>query len=640
MTLGVLLLLVDIVLLVGLAVIPMFRRGNEDKGDGFAKVVLPTPRKSHWSRVVIFYSLVFAVTIIVVILRDDISTWYGDAVAGLVEVVTRRANLGHALHQSVLALIPVLAALDIVCLAVVLRAPLARRLVVALNGVLLVAIAVSVDALLLAVWRASGAQVGPRTLAGVIAHMVVGTLVMVRVIMSTFQLPRPTALRLRRRRLMIDDLLALAAVVTALCLVVGLAAGAHFLLPKSIVPLASYAAYPLVWITIFVWLLWLASRGPMPKLTAHKIPIDVIIPAYNETAGIHLTLRSIDAAAVRYGGPVRVILADDGSTDGTGDVARAEMAAFRAATGIVVPGPHLGKSMALNTALSYAEARVVVRIDADIVIDPGAFLPLPTWFTDPTVGSVGSMTYPRQDRLTWFHRMRLFECLVSYGFTRLAAARVDAVACIPGTFTAFLREPVLEFGGFVSVMNGEDTDLTMQIARLGYRIVIDPRIVIFEDVPGTLGEFREQRIRWNRAGTHIAARHSPFTAGVAGPRLWLMYPRTLSMRLTALARPCILTYIIVVAILAPGSRSIVLTIVGFYLLSAAPMIFAISALAVRHRFARRLPWLATWWVFTTLRRALIVDSLFTMPVHPVRLSPLFARGEQVQGALAPSSSNS
>ena len=244
-----------------------------------------------------------------------------------------------------------------------------------------------------------------------------------------------------------------------------------------------------------------------PAISDDKLPIDFIIPAYNETAGIHLTLRSIDAAAVRYGGPVRVILADDGSTDGTGDLARAEMAAFRAASGIVVPGRHLGKAAALNTALSFAETHTVVRIDAaDVMIDDGAFLPLAAWFGDPTdwlgrrhdLPPAGRPQLVPQDAPIRMHQRRTAASLArrSPVSTRWSASPVRS--------RRSCAEPSVEFGGFVTGMNGEDADLTLQLGRLGYRIIIDPRIVAFEDVPATLVEFREQRIRWNRAGTQVA----------------------------------------------------------------------------------------------------------------------------------------
>jgi cellulose synthase/poly-beta-1,6-N-acetylglucosamine synthase-like glycosyltransferase len=84
---------------------------------------------------------------------------------------------------------------------------------------------------------------------------------------------------------------------------------------------------------------------------------------------------------------------------------------------------------------------------------------------------------------------------------------------IPGTFTAFRRAPAEAVGGFPVGMNGEDTDLTMQLGRLGYRAVIDPRIRCYEDVPRTAAEFVEQRTRWARAGFHVFARHEPLRSG-------------------------------------------------------------------------------------------------------------------------------
>jgi cellulose synthase/poly-beta-1,6-N-acetylglucosamine synthase-like glycosyltransferase len=230
--------------------------------------------------------------------------------------------------------------------------------------------------------------------------------------------------------------------------------------------------------------------------------------------------------------------------------------------------------------------------------------------------------------------MRLFECLLSFGFTRQAQSRVDAVACIPGTFTAFRRDACVALGGFVTGMNGEDTDLTMQLGRLGYRAIIDPRIVIFEDVPPTLPEFREQRIRLNRAGTQVFARHSPFTSGFAGPRVWLTYFRITSMRFTSIARPVVLAYLVAEAIVAPSSRSIELTLLGTYAISTAPTFVAITVVAFRHRLARRLPWLLLWWPFTMLRRVFVVESLFTLPTRQVRL-PDILWGKPLEGRHLP-----
>jgi cellulose synthase/poly-beta-1,6-N-acetylglucosamine synthase-like glycosyltransferase len=86
------------------------------------------------------------------------------------------------------------------------------------------------------------------------------------------------------------------------------------------------------------------------------------------------------------------------------------------------------------------------------------------------------MEEPRTDTVTWFHRLRTLEALFQFRFSRLAASVVDGVVVIPGPFTVFRRAPAARAGGFPVRMNGEDTDLTMQFGRLGYRSVVDPRI--------------------------------------------------------------------------------------------------------------------------------------------------------------------
>ena len=74
-------------------------------------------------------------------------------------------------------------------------------------------------------------------------------------------------------------------------------------------------------------------------------------------------------AAGRYGGPVRVILMNDGSTDAhRSSWPKPAMAGFRHADGQVYDGRHGGKSESLNAALALTTSDLVVRIDADTII--------------------------------------------------------------------------------------------------------------------------------------------------------------------------------------------------------------------------------------------------------------------------------
>ena len=152
-----------------------------------------------------------------------------------------------------------------------------------------------------------------------------------------------------------------------------------------------------------------------PDVGGARPPINVIIPAYNEEEVIVETLESIDSAASRYAGPVRIILTDDGSTDRTRELAEAAIAAFVAATGTIIDGQHKGKSAALNLALARADADIVVRIDADTLIAEDTLVYLPRWFRDGQHRHRRSTHVAALGTHARIHRMRLFEELRIFG---------------------------------------------------------------------------------------------------------------------------------------------------------------------------------------------------------------------------------
>jgi cellulose synthase/poly-beta-1,6-N-acetylglucosamine synthase-like glycosyltransferase len=96
----------------------------------------------------------------------------------------------------------------------------------------------------------------------------------------------------------------------------------------------------------------------------------------------------------------------------------------------------------LNVALAETTADLVVRIDADTIVDEKVFVPLPRWFLDPEIGLVEAMMFPRWRR-SLFPHMRLFEELKQFGFIHPAMQVVDGVNVVPGVFTAFRRSEAL-----------------------------------------------------------------------------------------------------------------------------------------------------------------------------------------------------
>lgn len=84
--------------------------------------------------------------------------------------------------------------------------------------------------------------------------------------------------------------------------------------------------------------------------------ISVVIPALNEAAVIGACLGSL--AEQDYGGPVEVIVVDNGSSDGTSDIARTHGA-------LVLAEPRPGVCHARQRGTAAARGEIVVSTDAD-----------------------------------------------------------------------------------------------------------------------------------------------------------------------------------------------------------------------------------------------------------------------------------
>ena len=100
---------------------------------------------------------------------------------------------------------------------------------------------------------------------------------------------------------------------------------------------------------------------------AVRLSLSVLIPAYNERETIRETL-----ARVRALGPeVEIVVVDDASTDGTGEILEAEQEIV-----LVRHEANRGKGAAIRTALEHATGEVVAIQDADLEYDPQDLLRL------------------------------------------------------------------------------------------------------------------------------------------------------------------------------------------------------------------------------------------------------------------------
>jgi cellulose synthase/poly-beta-1,6-N-acetylglucosamine synthase-like glycosyltransferase len=621
-----------LVAIAGACVLPVCADSTDDRGDGRAAVVIPryVPTPRFRPRTWAFLGIAALLGLVFVgWQRPSIPLVYDGAVRDVAVAITRDPATVNGyvarLHPATLYL----AVAYIVGISLVVRASLARRLAMLGHAVLYVALSLLAQAVMITVGVTTSWLVAPFGIEATLVNLLLGGLVVMRLTFTSFALPRATAVPRRRHRWPWDSVVACCAFLAAAALLVvvyALLSEPSNLTSSWQVFVPLYAVCLLLAVMLVpLWLLWWVSRG-LPEPGADRPAVDVIIPAYNEQENIARLLRSVDVAAERYGGPVRVVVSDDGSLDRTRQIATQQVARLRFARGSVLTGPNGRQSAALNRALAITQAEICVRIDADCVMGPDALVYSVPWFRDPEIGMVGAMQEPRTDSVTWFHRLRSLEVLFQFRFARLAQSVVDGVVVIPGTFTVFRRAPAVVTGGFPVGMNGEDTDLTMQFGRLGYRCVIDPRIRCYEDVPRNAGEFVEQRTRWARAGFHVYARHVPMRSGSAGPRVWFWTMRRgfswFSLQ-TGLVAPILMLEL---ALTHPSYRQNLATLALVYLAAGAVPVLISLPFAVRQRQWRSLPWVPTWVAYAFLRRLGTLEAAITLPVRPL---PVAARARSV-----------
>ncbi|TLS45244.1 glycosyltransferase [Streptomyces montanus] len=251
-------------------------------------------------------------------------------------------------------------------------------------------------------------------------------------------------------------------------------------------------------------------RPGAPWLREINDPVTILIPAYNEEAGIESTIHSLLASTHRY---LQIIVIDDGSTDQTADLA----------TWIndprvrVIRQPNSGKAAALNTGLDHAMYDIVVMVDADTVFEPDAIHQLIQPLAHPAVGAVSGNTKVG-NRRGLLGRWQHLEYVFGFNLDRRMFEVLECMPTVPGAIGAFRRDALLGVGGVSEDTLAEDTDLTMALWRAGWRVVYEESAVAWTEVPTSLRQLWRQRYRWCYGTIQAMWKHrgAIFEVGPAG----------------------------------------------------------------------------------------------------------------------------
>ena len=233
----------------------------------------------------------------------------------------------------------------------------------------------------------------------------------------------------------------------------------------------------------------------------------VVIPNWNGRDLLEKFLPSV-LAAVQGNSANEVIVVDNASKDGSVEFLHEHFPTVR----VLPQKRNLGFGGGSNAGFRAASNDIVVLLNNDMRVEPGFLAPLLAPFADPAVFSVACQIFfsdPAKRReetgltQTWWERGRL---RVSHRIDPLVDAAYPC-AYSGGGSSAFSRAKFFELGGFDELYQPfyfEDTDLGHLAWKRGWKVLYDPRSVVFHEHRGTIGkthtpEFIETTIKKNLA---------------------------------------------------------------------------------------------------------------------------------------------
>ncbi|WP_374013746.1 glycosyltransferase [Pseudoxanthomonas koreensis] len=312
----------------------------------------------------------------------------------------------------------------------------------------------------------------------------------------------------------------------------------------------------------------LADRRPRRARIEHYPDVCVLVASYNERENITDTLQSL--ALQDYPGQVRVLVVDDGSTDGSCELAR------QAAARLSRPGMDMavlamprngGKSRALNAGLAATTEALVVTVDGDSYLRTNALrLLVERFLSDPpgTVAVAGCVLV-RNSRLNLLTRGQEWDYFHGIAAVKRMQSMYHGTLVAQGAFSLYTRQALEQVGGWPECV-GEDIVVSWALLKTGARLGYCEEACLFTQVPTTVGQFARQRQRWSRGLMEAFARH--------GSLLFKRRMSTLFIWWNLLFLPLDLVYTLA---FLPG---IVLALFGYYWIAGVMTLLVLPLAAI------------------------------------------------------------
>jgi cellulose synthase/poly-beta-1,6-N-acetylglucosamine synthase-like glycosyltransferase len=216
--------------------------------------------------------------------------------------------------------------------------------------------------------------------------------------------------------------------------------------------------------------------------------VTVIVPAYNEAESIASTIESLQSQT-RV--PREIIVVDDCSSDGTGNVARA------LGVTVIRPPTNTGSKAGAQTfALRHVRTALTVAVDADTVLQPDALERLLPAFEKPAVAAACGFVLPQRVKSLW-ERGRYVEYLFAFTYYKQVQECYGRPLISSGCFSMYRTAQLRVHGGWSNRTMAEDMDLTWSLYQSGNEVRFVPEAVCYPIEPRTFKLMGQQLRRWS-----------------------------------------------------------------------------------------------------------------------------------------------
>ena len=229
--------------------------------------------------------------------------------------------------------------------------------------------------------------------------------------------------------------------------------------------------------------------------------ISVIVPAYQAADVLPQCLGALQRQTFDRA-QVEIIVVDDGSTDGTLEVAERALRDFPAVH--IIRAEHSGPANARNLGGRAAAGDLLLFTDADCE-------PLPDWieqfaraFKDPSIsGAKGAYASRQRSLIARFVQQEYEE---RYDHTR----RQETIDFIDTYSAAYRRSAFTDNGGFdvsFPTASVEDQEFSFRLAERGHRLIFVPEALVYHRHNTTLARYFRRKYYIGYWKMHLLKRH-------------------------------------------------------------------------------------------------------------------------------------